>query len=973
MITTSHNRSLNAAFCLALLLSMGSPVLVRAQSDGKQKTAAESRLSARSWETWREGFEASEAGEAALIAGRNEEAAEYYKRALQAFKTVKKNNPNWNKNVINYRISLAEKRMNTALRRIEFQRTGSHEPAAVPSGSIAGSSAIPHTPSDPQAEIAALRSALKEAEARNAPLQKDAERGRLASSQVDGLIADKKETEAKYNTLLLQYEALKKNAEASASGNSELEKAYKEEQFRSEALKKLVADLRKDLDKAREQARIAEKEVSARDEKIAKADAAIASVARSEKLLSDVRRDYADLQKAVLQQREKTEARQNELSATLKEKIEECTRLENELKELRLKSAPAETVRKLQAEADELRRDKETLSEKYNTLDKELRTLNDRLSASSDRATTAGNMIASLNAKNTELTATADALRKTNAEQEKKLSESAGKIASLERSNKELKGEIAILAERVNKTPVAGTGSDTALLKKEMELKKQVEENEILAVRVKELEKSLAEEKSKSAPQPEKIQVENPVNAELQNRVKEQETEIAALKEALASAKKETGATDNETKPVVAVVPVPVSESSSDEKLQALLKERDSEIENLKKTLEERTADAEEAQKAQTGLNEKIRELTASLEDQKNELQIFRTEKSKTDEDTRKLSRDLLNTQALLEKAKLEAQDTTKIREAERERDEWKIKCEAATDKAEKLRLTLSDREKTAEIARKKIDELETKCDTLDKRAARAETKLAGWEKGTNAVSKEEYEKKNQAIESLLKEHKRLLEEQAADRRALAEMDVQLSRYRKTLQLSRDVTEKAMEESRKLRAELVMYRRRDPNPRPEVPKTVAEVPQEVKVLTNTENNANAQIQNANQDKYESCMAAARKALEQGKQEDALWQLWAAADAGVNQPEPYLEITRIHISRNNPEQGIKTYEKALRLGAKRIPELEDQLKQQILAKRNPGAAVPQSAGEAADPQQNADGTAPQAAGEAADPQQNAGGN
>ena len=91
------------------------------------------------------------------------------------------------------------------------------------------------------------------------------------------------------------------------------------------------------------------------------------------------------------------------------------------------------------------------------------------------------------------------------------------------------------------------------------------------------------------------------------------------------------------------------------------------------------------------------------------------------------------------------------------------------------------------------------------------------------------------------------------------------------------------------------------------------------------------------------MAAARKALAEGKQDDALWQFWAAADAAVNQPEPYLEITRIHIARNNPEQGIKTYEKALRLGAKRVPELESQLKQQLLAKKAAEEAKQSSGG------------------------------
>ena len=140
------------------------------------------------------------------------------------------------------------------------------------------------------------------------------------------------------------------------------------------------------------------------------------------------------------------------------------------------------------------------------------------------------------------------------------------------------------------------------------------------------------------------------------------------------------------------------------------------------------------------------------MEDQKNELQTFRAEKTKMDEESRKLSRDLLNTQALLEKAKLEAQDTTKIRAAERERDDWKIRCEAALKKSDELSGVLADREKAAELAQKKINELEAKCDTLDKRAARAETKLAGWEKGANTVSKEEFEKKNAVIEDLLKE-----------------------------------------------------------------------------------------------------------------------------------------------------------------------------------------------------------------------------
>ena len=55
-------------------------------------------------------------------------------------------------------------------------------------------------------------------------------------------------------------------------------------------------------------------------------------------------------------------------------------------------------------------------------------------------------------------------------------------------------------------------------------------------------------------------------------------------------------------------------------------------------------------------------------------------------------------------------------------------------------------------------------------------------------------------------------------------------------------------------------------------------------------------------------------------------------AGVNRPEPYMAISRIHAVRNNPEQGIKTYERALRLGGKRVPAIEQTLKKQLIDKK-----------------------------------------
>ena len=114
-----------AAVALACL-TLAAPAELPAQSSNSRNA----QLSKRYWDLWRTGFESYEAGESALLAGRNEEAADCYRRALNAFQSVRKNNPNWNKNVINYRISLADRRLKTALRRLEFQRSSSSSDTA---------------------------------------------------------------------------------------------------------------------------------------------------------------------------------------------------------------------------------------------------------------------------------------------------------------------------------------------------------------------------------------------------------------------------------------------------------------------------------------------------------------------------------------------------------------------------------------------------------------------------------------------------------------------------------------------------------------------------------------------------------------------------------------------------------------------------------------------------------------------------
>ncbi len=732
-----QTKSIAMALICAACLTCGNPLV--SQDAEPQRTAVERRLTQKYWELWRTGFQEYEAGEVALIGGRNEEAAEYYKKALKAFQTVKKNNPNWNKNVINYRISLVGKRLKTALRRIDYQK---NETPAVPAAGSANQPVAvpPRTPSDPAAEIEALRIALTASESKNAPLRKEAEQGRLAMQQIPGLIAEKKEAEGKYAALLTQYEELKKKADsAAAAGNPELEKALKEEKFRSETLTEAVNSLRKET---------------------------------------------ASLKSAVIE------------------------------KEKQLKDITAS-----------------------------LRTANSKLDEKSGL-------------------------------DQKQLKE----IQTLTAENGRLKQQLTVLEGEIKKISV----SEAAAAK--------------LASEVAELKKSLADAQNKPVPEP--VRVENPVNKELEARVKTLTAEAEALRKSLENAKT-------------------IPQDADAAKLTDLYNQSRTEAENAK------------AEKVK--IAEEYRKLKTSYDSLDGTLETALNEKNKLADEVRKLNKDLLNIQALLEKAKLEAEDDSKVVAAQKAGDEWKQKFENAQKSADDLKNELEKAKTASGDRQKQIAELQAVRDELQLKYQRAAKRLEGWESGTATVPRETLDQKNKVIDQLMEEHKKLSQEIMTLKSSLEDEKTNAARLRKTLTLSRDVTEKAIAEARSLRAEVDMYRSKDPNPRPAVVVKVQEVPEEIKNLTAVENDKVSRANAADSKKYDACMKAGKDAFDAENYEDALWQFYAAADADPEKAAPYLAIAQIHIVRNNPEQGLKTYEKALRLGAERMPGVESKLKEMMEAK------------------------------------------
>ncbi len=1006
-----------AAVALACL-TLAAPAELPAQSGNSRNT----QLSKRYWDLWRIGFESYEAGESALLAGRNEEAADCYRRALNAFQSVRKNNPNWNKNVINYRISLADRRLKTALRRLEFQRNGS-------SKDIAGDSDSGST-RELREKIKALQDSLAESERINLDLRKLAEQGKVARDQVVDLLKEKKELEKKYESLVLQYNEIKKSAATASADTSSLEKAFKKEQARTEALLKIVEELRKEGKELQAKLERTQENVEAEKQKLATANRKLVSAGKTEDLFKDLQKKYkrmeADLNEKLDTLKDQLKAEKNKLAAKTRE---------NET----LRDNQSAAAKKLAEETELLRDQAYALKKDIATLKKTVGEKNKLINEASNREMRLNSMVASLNERNKDSEARLKTTERTLAAEQDKVRQTEQKFAALNEENKDLKEKVKLLAERVNKIPVVTAAAEAEKLKAQQDIKRltasletstkdlttvkaeltsahkeldtyrqkleaaekaladarkagkeqqqkiaQLEadlatlkkdfnaKDEAAKLRISQLEKSitdfkvaaagkdeasklnvklqelldmtrkeLAEQKAAAAGKDDAIKQSNQLQQQMAQLKKDIEAEKAAIQ---AAEQKKSAALQEQIKQLTArskslsaeLQKVTAAQKATDEKLLAVQKEAAEKLAAAQTAAAEKLTAAQNAAntkftEAQKTVNAKLAASEKTSADLRKSVQALTKERHILTEKNKKLSKDLLNTQALLEKARLQAQDDTKLRAAEKARDGWKEQTEQVNKKNAELGKNIqAEKEKLAKM-KAAVAELEKKRDELNKKLQRTESELEGWKKNQNTVSKKELDTQVKATDTMAGELKAKIEEINKLKNKLVEADALTTRYRQNLQQARNITEKAMAESRKLRAELAMYRRNDPHAMPEVEKAQG-MPKEIIALTTVPNDEKDRARKADASKFDSLMAKGKQFEDQKKYDDALWTYWAAADAGVNRPEPYMAISRIHAIRNNPEQGIKTYERALRLGGKRVPAIEQTLKKQLIDKK-----------------------------------------
>ncbi len=762
-------------------------VLLAAPDLSAQETgaaAARREIPRDLWNLWRKGFELFERGEMKMISGKYEESIPFYQQSLDAFNQVKKQNPNWNKSVIDYRIGLSMRRIASARRkakeaaesakRREERRKYEAEAKAIREKDEKYKAV--------SAENEKLRKQLEALQGELKDVRYNAERGNAAIRQIKELLAERDVLEKKLAVLNLQYtELLEKHKKASIS--PEMEKLLTTEQARSAAFMKLIKEQNKELENIRKQY----SELTAEKEKRDKMLEEVSKTLSNEKTFAEVER--RKLQDDLAAARKKLEETENKLKVSadaLAEKTRAAEEAVEQVNRLKAEQPLAASARRIEAEAAAVKKDNETLRKAAAEAVAEKTALTEKLAKNMEEsAKLKKDLVENIEQRNSFAKAN-DSMSKRLAELEKNSGKLAEDCASLKKELAKATAERDLFAKKVNdnfndtadrriaelKTQIASLNTELASQKKTNETlaaasRKQVEESAKLSAAKAELETQLKKLNADLAGQSAAADQLERKTAELkalQEQLAAKDAagrklakEMETLKLSLAASK--TASTDSKgvdtARLETAIAALTAKVTATEKSLKEVTESRD-ELENRMKTMKEQIAESGRLAGENTELKQKISELNGQL--------------------------------AALEQSR-KALETAR-KSLETEVSELKSKSEKATElsaapdaaKAELTRLTASLielREANAQYenavrnltsARKR---LETEKDELARKLAEAEKQLEARDIAPNnsIVAKENLDLKEKVVRS-----EKLYEELKAERNELASRRIALDK-----------------------------------------------------------------------------------------------------------------------------------------------------------------------------------------------------
>lgn len=421
------------AWAVAVVLLFSLAAGVYAQNSGG------SGINSEVWKLWRKGFEHFENAELKMVSRQYAEAISHYNHALEAFRKVRKLNPRWNRDVIEYRITRAERRVLLA-----------RERSGIPAERITRTKSLPARrqvtqPRQQSRENIELRRELAETRRALSTVQQQAKSRKAAHLQVENLLAERARLEQEVATLRLRYENLEK---VRSSRTREYESLLARERNRSLTHSKMINDQNRVIGTLRKEVQtlVREKDLlESRRKQLEK------TIADDRTLAATQRRE---LQKEIASLRDRQQkngtALENLRTSLAKEK-QESERLQKELTDLRtsgnastlaVKQTREELARlrengkALEKALEKARQEKEELVKKSQALSAEQARLKNVLSANIKQVNDYGTMN--------------DQLLKEMGELKKSASEFAAGNKKLQKAFDLLKKERDMFAARIN-------------------------------------------------------------------------------------------------------------------------------------------------------------------------------------------------------------------------------------------------------------------------------------------------------------------------------------------------------------------------------------------------------------------------------------------------------------------------------------------------------------------------------------------
>ena len=364
-----------------LAVFMGAALLpyqeVIAQGDRPMSTP-DRRVSRELWDIWRQGFEYYEKGEMKMISGKYAESLPLYQKSLESFQEVRRQNPQWNRNVIEYRMNLCRRRLMTAKRRADeasdaakraLNRSNLPVPAPVVSSSVTTSAAgreLDRKLQNAMQENNLRKKQIEELQKELTRLRPDAARADAALRQIRSLMEERTHLEKQLASIKLQFEKIQEEQRKSSPRTAELERLLAAEQNKSAAYAKAFRERSADYAKLEEQLRILNAEQVRRNNEYAELSRKYsAELQSSEKIV----RQNAARQNALAQALKKSEAESLRLKNTLDRKNRELEQSAVELRKLRAGRVSAdELAGKIEAEAVALRNENRKIKTELESL-----------------------------------------------------------------------------------------------------------------------------------------------------------------------------------------------------------------------------------------------------------------------------------------------------------------------------------------------------------------------------------------------------------------------------------------------------------------------------------------------------------------------------------------------------------------------------------------------------------------------------